>query len=61
MGATGLNDASAASAFIGLFGLSYRRPLVLVRALMAETARVSARTISLAPCCRGRMAAPSRS
>lgn len=54
----GLNDAHAANAFIGAFGLSFRRPLVLLRALMAEVSRVSARRILIAPCCCPRMTAP---
>jgi hypothetical protein len=51
----GLNDAHAANALIGLFGMSYRRPLVLLRALMTELARASVRTIHLSPCCCMRM------
>lgn len=53
----GLNDAHATNAFLGLFGMSYRRPLVLVRALMAELARASAQTIHVSPCCCMRMTA----
>lgn len=54
MGVGGLNDAQAASLMIGAFGLSFRRPLILVRALMAELARASRRSIMIAPsgCCR---------
>jgi len=55
--AGGLNDAHAASAFIGHFGLGYRRPLVLLRALMAEMSRVSRLKIMVAPCCCPRMTA----
>ena len=55
IGVGGLNDASAASLMIGAFGLSFRRPLVLVRALMAELARASQRTIMIAPSCCCRM------
>lgn len=51
----GLNDAHAASAFIGAFGLGFRRPLVLLRALMAEMSRVSNRKVIVAPCCCPRM------
>jgi len=51
----GLNDAHAANAFIGAFGLSFRRPLVLVRALMAEVSRASTRKLLVAPCCCPRM------
>lgn len=55
MGVGGLNDAQAASLMIGAFGLSFRRPLVLVRALMAELARASQRSIMIAPSCCCRM------
>lgn len=51
----GLNDAHAANAFIGVFGLSFRRPLILLRALMAEVSRISERRILVAPCCCPRM------
>ncbi|ATE63200.1 DUF6628 family protein [Rhizorhabdus dicambivorans] len=58
IGVGGLNDAHAASQMIGAFGLGFRRPLVLVRALMAELARASSRSIMIAPscCCRMTMA-----
>jgi len=53
IGVGGLNDAYAASLMMGAFGLSFRRPLVLVRAMMAELARASQRSIMIAPaCCR---------
>lgn len=55
MGIGGLNDAQAANAMIGQFGISFRRPLVLMRALMAEMARVSERSIMIAPACCCRM------
>lgn len=55
MGVGGLNDAQAASLMIGGFGLRFRRPLVLVRALMAELARASQRSIMIAPSCCCRM------
>jgi hypothetical protein len=51
----GLNDAHAANAMLGTFGQSYRRPLILLRAFMAETARVSKLKVSVAACCCGRM------
>ncbi len=57
MGVGGLNDAQAANMMIGAFGLSFRRPLVLMRALMAELARVSERSIMIAPACCCRMTA----
>jgi hypothetical protein len=53
--AGGLNDAHAANAMLGMFGLSFRRPLVLLRALMAEMSRVSNRKVLVAPCCCPRM------
>jgi hypothetical protein len=49
--AGGLNDAHAANAYLAAFGLAYRRPLILLRALMAELSRVSRRRIMIAPCC----------
>lgn len=49
--AFGLNDAHAAQAMIGWFGINFRRPLLLVRALMAEVSRVSQRRLAVAPCC----------
>lgn len=50
----GLDDAQAASALLMGFGLGFRRPLVLLRALMAELSRVSQRKLALAPCCCAR-------
>lgn len=55
MGVGGLGDAYAVSLLIGAFGLSFRRPLVLTRALMAEVARASQRSIMIAPSCCCRM------
>ncbi len=55
IGVGGLNDAHAAHQLIGAFGLSFRRPLVLVRALMAELARASQNSIMIAPSCCCRM------
>lgn len=49
--AGGLDDAHVVCALIGAFGLSYRRPLVLLRALMAELSRVAERKLMVAPCC----------
>lgn len=57
MGLGGINDAHAANAIIGAFGLSFRRPLVLMRALMAELSRASKRSIVIAPSCCVRMTA----
>lgn len=47
----GLDDAHAAHAYITAFGRSFRRPLLLTRALMAEVSRVSGIRILVAPCC----------
>ena len=55
MASAGVNDAHAANAMLGAFGRSYRRPLVLMRAMMLELARVSSRRILVAPCCCSRM------
>lgn len=55
MGANGLNDAHVAHAFVNGFGEAFRRPLVLMRALMAEVAGTSTCPIAIAPCCCGRM------
>ena len=55
IGAHGLNDAHAANAMLGTFGQSYRRPLILLRAFLAETARVSKLKVTIAACCCGRM------
>ena len=55
IGVGGLNDAHAANMMIGAFGLSFRRPLVLLRALMAELARASHQPITIAPSCACRM------
>jgi len=55
MATFGLNDAHAAHAALSHFGLSYRRPLVLIRTLMAEMARASQQTVMVAPCCCARI------
>lgn len=55
MAAHGVDDAYAANALLGVFGLRHRRPLVLLRAMMLEIARGSSRTIMVAPCCCTRM------
>lgn len=51
----GINDANAAALLFGRFGRAYRRPLVLMRALVLELARTSNRRITLAPPCCGRI------
>ncbi len=55
MGAHGLADARAAQAMLTAFGESFRRPLTLLRALMADLAASSAMPIAIAPCCCARM------
>ena len=55
MAAAGIGDAHAAHAIFTGFGLGYRRPLVLLRALMAELSRVSTARLTVAPCCCPRM------
>lgn len=55
IGVGGLNDAYAASLMMGAFGISFRRPLILARALMAELARASHQPIMIAPSCCCRM------
>ena len=51
MGAHGLADARAAHALFTAFGEGFRRPLMLMRALMADLAASSTGTIAIAPCC----------
>jgi hypothetical protein len=55
MGAHGLNDACAAHAFVTAFGKDFRRPLVLLRALLAEISTASASPMRIAPWCCARM------
>jgi len=55
MAVGGISDAHAAHAIFTGFGLGYWRPLVLLRALMAELARVSTVQLMIAPCCCSRM------
>ena len=55
MGAHGLNDACAAHGIFTSFGQDFRRPLMLLRALMADLAAHAGGTIAIAPCCCARM------
>jgi hypothetical protein len=55
MGSNGLNDASTANAFLNAFGKGFQRPLVLLRALMAEMSGMAAGPIHIAPWCCPRM------
>ena len=60
MGAYGLADAHVAHAFVANFGESFRRPLILMRAFMADLASNSTCPIAIAPCCCGRMTPAER-
>ncbi len=55
MGAYGLHDAAATNAMLGVFGMAYRRPMIMLRAFMAETARGADKKILIAACCCARM------
>lgn len=57
MASAGVDDAHATNAMLGAFGRSYRRPLILMRAMMLELARCATRRILVAPCCCARMTA----
>lgn len=57
MGAHGLGDAHAAQALFNIFGEGFRRPLLLMRTLMADLAATSDCPISIAPNCCVRMTA----
>ena len=54
MGAHGLADARAAEALVVAFGQAFRRPLVLLRALMADIAGAATAPVAIAPCCCAR-------
>lgn len=60
MAIQGLRDACAAQAFFLHFGLGYRRPLVLLRALLVEIAHEARGSITIAPCCAPRMTADEK-
>lgn len=51
IGANGLNDATAAHAFMTGFGKDFRRPLLLLRTLMAEMSAAAGGPIQIAPWC----------
>lgn len=57
MATHGLADACAAHAFVTAFGKGFRRPLVLLRAFVAEISGTSANPIRIAPWCCPRMTA----
>jgi len=60
MGACGLADARAAHAMLTAFGRGFRRPLMLLRALMADVAAGAAGPIQIAPCCCPRITPAER-
>jgi len=51
LGAHGLDDAVTAQAMLTAFGQGFRRPLVLMRAMMADLAASAVVPIAIAPCC----------
>jgi hypothetical protein len=55
MAGGGLTDAHATQALLAAFRGSFRRPLILLRALMAEVSRASCHTLLIAPCCAHRV------
>lgn len=55
MAAHGLRDAQATMIAVDAFGAGFRRPLVLMRAFVAELAGGSQRRLIVAPCCALRM------
>ncbi|WP_353205243.1 DUF6628 family protein [Sphingomonas sp.] len=55
IGAHGLHDAAAAALLLQAFGAGFRRPLVLLRAMMADLAHAATCPITIAPCCCLRM------
>lgn len=55
MGTNGIHDASVAHAFVTAFGMHFQRPLVLLRALMAEISTAASGPIQIAPWCCPRM------
>lgn len=55
MATHGLHDAQATMIAVDAFGAGFRRPLVLMRAFVAELAGGSRRRLLVAPCCALRM------
>lgn len=51
----GLHDASASLLMFEHFGLHFRKPLVLLRALLMEVSQTTRQPIQIAPCCAPRM------
>lgn len=57
MAVGGIDDAHAQHALLIRFRIGYRRPLVLLRAMMLELSRCATGPIQVAPCCCPRMTA----
>ncbi|TPG42480.1 hypothetical protein EAH79_00885 [Sphingomonas koreensis] len=57
LGAHGIDDAQATTAFVTAFGQGFRRPLVLVRSFMRDLATTARTPITIAPCCCRRVTA----
>lgn len=57
MAGHGLHDAQAAQAMLGAFGRRFQRPLIALRALVADLSAHAAGPIRIAPCCCCRMTA----
>ncbi len=57
MAAHGLYDASASLLMIRELGLHFRKPLLLLRALMLDISQVARAPVTVAPCCALRMTA----
>ncbi|VVT10679.1 conserved hypothetical protein [Sphingomonas sp. EC-HK361] len=54
IGAHGLHDARATQIMMQAFGTGFRRPLSLMRAMMADLAASAATCLTIAPCCCAR-------
>lgn len=57
IGAHGLHDAGAARLAIDSFGRGFRRPLTLLRVLVADLSATTTGRLTIAPCCCARMTA----
>lgn len=55
IGAGGLHDAATAHAFVTAFGKGFRRPLLMLRTLMAEMSVAASGPIQIAPWCCARV------
>lgn len=55
LGAHGLRDAVAVDALLRAFGHGFRRPLMLLRAMMSDLAASATCAIQIAPCCCRRL------